>query len=321
MRLLRRPKATTNAASTNARFRKTRLLIVGCGDVGLRAAGLLNGRLRLFGTTRSTAKQADINAKRARALILDLSDPAAILRVVRLSNRIIMLAPPPNQGADDPHSKKLLNALRKVRAQRAKNRLALVKPRVVYVSTTGVYGGTNGALIDETAILNPTTDRAKRRVTAESIWRGAARRDQITLNVLRAPGIYALERLPIERLKANTPALIDAQDVYTNHIHADDLARLCIRGVLLPDGKLAHRVFNTVDQSHLKMGDYFDLVANHFALACPPRLPRAQLALQVSPMMLSFMSESRKIIGRRILKEFAMKLRFPTVASFLQSLK
>ena len=307
--------------TTSARFRKTRVLIVGCGDVGLRAAGLLNGRLRLFGTTRSSAKQGNITACGAQALVVDLCDPVAISRVAHLCTRIIMLAPPPNQGAGDPHSAQLLRAINKVHALRTKARIAIVKPRVVYVSTTGVYGGANGALIDETAPVNPSTDRAKRRVSGETIWRTAARRNQIALNVLRAPGIYALERLPIERLKAHTPALLDAQDVYTNHIHADDLARLCIRAALLSGAKLAHRVFNAVDDSHLKMGDYFDLVANHFSLAHPPRLPREQLALRVSPMMLSFMSESRKIIGKRVLKEFDIKLRYPTVASFLQSIK
>ena len=318
MRLLQRPKVPTNAIGTSARFRKTRVLIVGCGDVGVRAASLLKGRLRPFGTTRSSAKQANITACGAQALLVDLCDRVAVLRAAHLATRIIMLAPPPNHGNSDPHSAQLLNALNKAHARRAKTRVATVKPRVVYVSTTGVYGGTKGALIDETASLNPSTDRAKRRVSGETIWRSAARRNQIALNVLRAPGIYALERLPIERLKAKTPALIDVEDVYTNHIHADDLARLCIRGALLSSGKLAHRVFNAVDQSYLKMGDYFDLVANHFSLAKPPRLPREQLAQQVSPMMLSFMSESRKINGKRVLKEFALKLRYPTVASFLQ---
>ena len=254
-------------------------------------------------------------------MIVDLSDPTSVLRAVGLGTRIVMLAPPPTSGANDPHSKNLLNALGKARAKRVRNRWTVAKPRLVYVSTTGVYGGTNGELIDETAAINPSTDRAKRRVSAESIWRTAARCNQIALNVLRAPGIYALERLPIDRLKANTPALIDEEDVYTNHIHADDLARLCIRGALLPSGKHAHRVFNAVDRSHLKMGDYFDLVAKHFSLNRPPRLPREQLALQVSPMMLSFMSESRIIAGERLLREFAISLRYPTVATFLQSIK
>ena len=316
MRLLQRPKV-----ATCARFRKTRLLIVGCGDVGLRVANHLNGRLRLFGTTRSSTKKANISANNAQPLVLDLTNPMAVLRAARLSTRIIMLAPPPNLGPSDPHSKQLLHAICKVHAQRKITGALPAKPRVVYVSTTGVYGDTGGVLIDETAPLNPTTDRAKRRVSGENFWRVAARKNQITITVLRAPGIYALERLPIDRLKAQTPALIDTEDVYTNHIHADDLARLCIRSALLADGKLAHRVFNAVDQSHLKMGDYFDLVANHFSLARPPRLPREQLALQVSTMMLSFMSESRNINGERVLRDFAMQLRYRTVASFLQSLK
>ena len=314
MRLFQRPKT-----GTSQRFRTTRLLIVGCGDVGLRTAALLKGRLRLFGTTRSEHKQPAITALKAQALLVDLSDPVSVLRAARLSSRIIMLAPPPNQGSGDPHSKGLLDALKKAKAQLARQRFAAKKLRIIYVSTTGVYGGVNGALINESAPLNPSTDRAKRRVCAETVWRNAARKNQVALNILRAPGIYALERLPLERLQARTPALIDADDVFTNHIHADDLARFCLRGALLPAAKLAHRVFNCVDASHLKMGEYFDAVADHFSLQRAPRLPRAELTLKVSPMMLSFMSESRKIIGTRLIDEYKMTLRYPAVADFLST--
>jgi nucleoside-diphosphate-sugar epimerase len=124
------------------------------------------------------------------------------------------------------------------------------------------------------------------------------------------PGIYATDRLPVERLQKGTPALIANDDVYTNHIHADDLARL-IRLALFRG--LPQRVYHAVDDSDIRMGDYFDLVADAFALPRPPRLPRAELQKQVSPMLLSFMSESRRLENQRIKHELGARLLYPQV--------
>ncbi len=135
--------------------------------------------------------------------------------------------------------------------------------------------------------------------------------------VLRAPGIYAHDRLPLARLRQGTPALAPADDVFTNHIHADDLARTCI--LALFRGRPG-RVYNAVDRSQLMMGEYFDLVADRFGLPRPARLPREQLRAAVSPMMYSFMSESRRVDGRRSARELRLRLRWPTVADTLAAL-
>jgi nucleoside-diphosphate-sugar epimerase len=188
---------------------------------------------------------------------------------------------------------------------------------LVYVSTTGVYGDCGGALVDETRPVKPTNPRAKRRVSAERTLRAWAIRTSSTLSILRAPGIYAADRLPIERLQKGTPALIDADDVYTNHIHANDLARLVF--LALFRGK-PNRIYHAVDDSDMKMAEYFDLVADFQQLPRPPRLPRAELAQQVSPMLLSFMSESRRLMNGRMKRELGVKLIYPTVSA-LFSLK
>jgi nucleoside-diphosphate-sugar epimerase len=173
----------------------------------------------------------------------------------------VHLAPPRSDGITDIRSQNLSAILPD-------------KSRLVYVSTTGVYGDCAGAKFDETRTVNPQNARAVRRVAAEQCLRRWAKRSQSTLAILRVPGIYATDRLPVERLQKGTPALIANDDVYTNHIHADDLARL-IRLALFRG--LPQRVYHAVDDSDIRMGDYFDLVADAFALPRPPRLPRAEL--------------------------------------------
>ncbi len=286
-------------------------------------SGLINARTRLFGTTRSLAKFEAFRSNRITPLHLDLLDAERCRRLVSIANRIVMLAPPPNTGSTDPHTLNLIRALNFHRAKRnltptIRNRTL---PHICYVSTTGVYGDHNGAWINELTPTTPQSDRGKRRVAAERVLRQSVSRLQIRLTVLRAPGIYAENRLPLERLKLGTPALKADEDVYTNHIHALDLARISLRAVFYKSKRASgSRIYNACDQSVLKMGDYFDLVAAHFNLTKPPRVSRTQLKTIVSPALLSFMSESRRINGQRMERELKFKLRYPTIAVFLNSI-
>ena len=192
---------------------------------------------------------------------------------------------------------------------------SLIRPhkllRSVYVSTTGVYGDCAGERIDETRRTQPANARAKRRVAAEARLR-AFRSQRFT--ILRAPGIYAAERLPVERLRAGTPALTADDDVFSNHIHGDDLARAVWLAVFRGG---ANRVLNVVDDGEQKMGDYFDQVAKSVGLPSPPRLPRALLMREVSPMLYSFMSESRRFDNTRLKRELRLRFKYPTLAALL----
>ncbi|MBS1133118.1 MAG: family oxidoreductase [Burkholderiaceae bacterium] len=183
----------------------------------------------------------------------------------------------------------------------------------MYISTTGVYGDHGGRAIDETARLRPANERAFRRIDAERTMRRI-----LHAAVLRVPGIYAHDRLPLDRLRQKLPALAEADDVYSNHIHAEDLARIAI--ATLARGS-ARRVYNTVDDSRLKMGQYFDEVADAAGLPRPPRLPREQLKAAVSPMMYSFMTESRQLSNRRLKRELGVRFLYPTVADALVTLR
>lgn len=283
------------------KFKRPRLLIVGCGDVGMRLLPLLTPYFRVFATTSQQERCAELRAAGAVPLVADLDQPASLRRLAGLAPWVVHLAPPPAEGVLDSRTRNLTAILPE-------------QGRLVYVSTTGVYGDCGGALFDESRPVAPRNARALRRVDAECTLRRWARRSGAALAILRVPGIYGADRLPIKRLQQGTPALIEADDVYTNHIHADDLAAIIARALYRA---LPNRVYHAVDDSDMKMAQYFDAVADAFQLPRPPRLPRAQLQQVVTPALLSFMSESRRLRNGRIKRELGVRLRYPTVAATL----
>ena len=184
------------------------------------------------------------------------------------------------------------------------------------MSTTGVYGDHKGGRVSEITPVNPQSERAKRRVDAERVLRLWGPANGVAVTILRVPGIYAANRLPVDRLQTRTPALIPDEDAYSNHIQSDDLARLVCAAVY--HGK-PQRIINTCDGSETKMGDYFDEVADAFGLERPARMPAAELQKIVSPMLWSFMRESRRVTNTR-LPELKTPLRYPSVAVFLKTI-
>lgn len=283
------------------------LLVVGCGDVGLRVLRLLRGRWRLLALTSSTARCAELRAAGAVPLVGNLDDAASLGRIGALADAVLHLAPPPGQGANDPRTANLLQVL--ARAGRVK--------RLVYASTTGVYGDARGAQFDETRPVAPGSDRARRRVDAEQRLRHFGLAHGVAVTLLRIPGIYAGDRPgghPRERLARGTPVLRTEDDVYTNHIHADDLARACV-AALWRGGR--QRAINVCDDTDLLMGDYFDLAADLCGLPRPARVSRSEAAAMLSPMQLSFWSESRRLHNRRLKRELRLRLLYPTVVQGL----
>lgn len=365
------------------RFRRQRLLIIGCGDIGQRVVQQLHHGWQVVGVARSDETLQKIRA--AGALAMQADDA---LRLARWATHILHAAPPASRDGEvtDRLTRGWLQALARARGQRARmtsrpghtHRLGARSmgsllavpapaaqarsqsqhapaPRLVYLSTTGVYGDRGGAFTRETDTLQPLTDRARRRVDAErqvrfglhrpdgsnsgsrradsphadSTRSDGAHRDSARLSgprhrrlqqqplpalVLRVPGIYAADRLPVERLRQQVPALVPADDVITNHIHADDLARIA-RTALLRGPR--QRVINAVDDSQMTLGDYLDQVADRLGLPRPPRHSRAELTRTLSEVRMSFMRESRRLDTRRLKRELRVRLQWPTVAAFL----
>ena len=298
-----------------ARSKRPTLLIVGCGDVGMRVAKLLRGRWRLLALTSSPQRCELLRAAGVLPVVGDLDNARTLnglARLAGLADAVLHLAPPPSHGSTDTRTARLLQTLARPGDQ-GDGRVR----RIVYGSTSGVYGDCAGARIDETRPVNPATDRASRRVDAEQQLRWFGRAFGVRITLLRIPGIYAGDRDggdPRDRVRRGTPVLADADDVYTNHIHADDLARACVAAL---HRGLPQRVVHACDDTDLKMGAYFDLAADLTGLPRPPRISRSEAAQQMSPMQLSFMSESRRLDNTRLKQELRLRLRYPTVVQGL----
>ena len=262
-----------------------RLLIVGFGDIAQRAVSRLERR---FQVTRGSRRHG-----------FDLDRPETL--AVKGIDALLHCAPPPAEGETDTRTANLLAALEKGR---------ILPARIVYVSTSGVYGDCAGARVDESRPIAPHTPRARRRADAERRLTQWCTSKEVALVVLRAPGIYAADRLPLEHLRAGTPILRREEDVYTNHIHAEDLAAIVCRAL---DDDAPAGIYNASDDSEIKMGDWFDLVADAHGISRLPRISRREAESRVPAALLSFMSESRRLDNRKLKGTLGVRLRYPTV--------
>lgn len=300
----------TRPGALPARFRRERVLIVGCGDVGLRVAQALPMRVRLLALTSSVDRTVELRKRGITPLVGNLDAPDSLRRLAGLATRVLHLAPPPGAGWKDPRTLALTRALRR----------RSLPHNFVYGSTSGVYGDCQGELAMETRAAHADTARARRRIDAEDSVRFYGRAASVRSSILRIPGIYAPDReggTPYTRLLKGTPVLLAADDVYTNHIHADDLARACLAALWRSQPQ---RIYNVNDDTCLKMGDYFDLAADLYGLPRPPRVPRDTAKDQLPLMLLSFMSESRRMDNTRMKHELRLKLKYSTVDTGLMPL-
>ena len=280
--------------------------MIGCGDVALRVALLLRGRVKLYGLTRRAADGLRLRAHGIVPLAGDLDDYTTLGRLRTAPFGVLHFAPPPPSGRDDPRTQKLIAALARAR---------IIPRRFVYISTSGVYGDCAGATVDETRGRRAQTPRARRRVAAEDRLRAWARGYGVQLAILRAPGIYGETRLPLDRIRQGSPVLAAEDDVFTNHIHADDLARATVAALF--HGR-PNRAYNVTDDAQLKMGAWFDMIADAYRLPHPPRVTWEEAEQRIAPMLLSFMSESRRLTNGRMKRELRVRLRHPTPEAMLR---
>jgi len=263
-----------------------------------RALPILTRRWRVFALVREF--DPALRAAGVQQVRGDLDRPATLRRLAGLAQAVLHSAPPPGNGGGDPRTQRLLAVLARSRS---------LSRRLVYIGTSGVYGDCGGARVAETQPQAAITARARRRVAAEQLLRRFGRCGT-RVSLLRAPGIYAADRLPLDRIRRADPVLPSAEDVYTNHIHAEDLAAACVAAL---ERGGANRTYNICDDSVLAMGDWFDKLADAFDLPRPPRAPRVELAARLSPLLLSFMGESRRLDNARMKRELKLRLRYPTV--------
>ena len=277
----------------------TKAVIVGCGNVGRRIATLCKvaGQEVIALSQTETSKQKN-NALGLEAHCFDFDQPLSEQTSLFDGAEVYYLVPPQKQGIIDKRSQHVLDWLNN-------NKLPA---KVVLISTTGVYGDCGGNWVTEKTELNPQTERGKRRANAEQQWRNWANQYAVPVAILRVPGIYANDRLPRERLEKQVPVVNANECGFTNRIHADDLARICIIAMQ----KAKHgAIYNVTDGTPGKITDYLQAAAQALGLPQPPVISMQQAQQELSSGMLSYLSESRRISNQLMLDELNIELLYP----------
>ena len=277
------------------------VLIVGCGDIGLRVARKLRARgVAVRGLVRTEATHAALTAEGIVADRADLDAQAPVLA----EQEVYWFAPPPEQGSSD------------TRLRRALQAWGGLPRRLVYISTSAVYGDCGGRWIDESAPLVPRSDRGRRRLDAETALHEAAAGGRGECVILRVPGIYGPGRLPIARLRSGLPVVREEESPYTNRIHSEDLAEAALVAM---DRGLNGAAYNVSDGHPTTMSDYFTRCALLLGLPEPPQVSLAEAQATFTPAMRSFLDESKRLLNRRLIEDLGVRLRYPDLGTGLPS--
>ena len=282
--------------------------IIGCGDIGRRVFNRIsqlyqNEEHSTSALVKSNESYEICMSLGINAHLVNLDEPISLEKAAFKNAEIFYFAPPPKTGDTD---------------NRLENFLSHIKDlplKIVLISTTGVYGDCKGEWIDEAQPLNPQTDRAKRRASAEMQLTKWAKVHQKPYIILRVPGIYALDRLPLSRLKKKLPVVQSSEAAFTNRIHADDLAFVCIKAM---ESNFTQEIFNVTDGSPGTMVDYFNAIADYSGLERPKQISLEEAQSTLSAGMLSYAGESRKIGNEKLLSQLGLSLEYPTLKSTLK---
>jgi len=283
------------------------ILIIGCGDIGKRVAHLwIEHGGNIFALVRNAQQVIYLRELHITPIIGDLDHPATLVNLPLKDSLIYYFAPPPADGNDDPRLSNFMNLL-------TDNDLP---SKIVYISTTGVYGDCHGAWVTEQSPVNPQNGRSKRRLAAEKILKEWHDNTAIPVVILRVAGIYGPGRLPIERIKSGQPVLNENEAPYSNRIHSNDLARICL--VVSEHSSPGYRVYNVSDGHPTTMSDYFNRVALSAGLKPPRTVSMEEARHEFSPNMLSFLNESKRVDNRKLLQELGIKLLYPDLENGLE---
>lgn len=282
-----------------------KIFFAGFGDIARRISEqpeVTNAQMALI--TRSEEKFSQLAAQGFETILGSFDDPENLDPLPLAGRTVFYTAPPPGGGFSDPRVGVFCGQICE------DNR----PEKLIYISTSGVYGDCGGALVDEKTPINPQTARAKRRAHAEAQFRQTAEQYAVPLVILRVTGIYGPTRLPLQRLQQNHPVLTPEESNITNRIHAEDLARICVAAALKGE---AGDIYNVSDGEHGTMTDYFNVVADYFGLQRPAQISRAEATKVMNPLMLSYIDESRRMDNRLMLNKLEVKLLYPNLAAGL----
>lgn len=282
------------------------VFIVGCGDIGRRVAARWQA-VPISGLVSSAASVEQLQAAGIRPWQANLDDPATLKDLPLANVLVYYFAPPPATGTTDPRMGHFLAAIDPSR----------LPTRIVYISTSGVYGDRGGELVNEDTPPNPQVDRARRRYDAEQQLRRFGLQHGIAVVILRVGGIYGPGRLPVKRLQDRVPIIHEHLAPSTNRIHAEDLAQICVAAARR--GR-ADTVYNVSDGTNSNMTEYFNTVADFLKLPRPPAIDWEEAERTLSTGMLSYLKESRRMDNRRMLEELGIELQYPTLEAGLAAM-
>jgi nucleoside-diphosphate-sugar epimerase len=271
------------------------IFIVGFGDIGRRVAALW----QTYGGEVAALIRTSRDIGGCRAVSGDLDHSRTLRDLPSAGALLFHFAPPPLSGSVDTRTTHLLKALEEAPPR-----------RIVYLSTSGVYGDCKGAWIDESHPVHPGNNRSRRRADAERQLIAFARRHTLPLIILRVPGIYGPSRLPLERLRRGDPVICPDEAPWSNRIHADDLAAIAVRAGQdnAPTG-----IYNVSDDQPLSMTDYLYRLASAAGLPRPRCISLAQARRTFSPQLLEYLNESRRLDNQRMKNILGVQLRYPTL--------
>ena len=282
------------------------VFIIGCGDIGRRVAARWHD-VRITGLVKTAASAEQLQQVGITPFQADLDDPAS-LKALSVGNALVYyFAPPPTGGTTDPRMTHFLAALDPAR----------LPTRIVYISTSGVYGDRGGDTVNEDTPPNPQVDRARRRYDAEQQLRRFGKQHGMAVIILRVGGIYGPGRLPVKRLQDRVPIIHEHLAPSTNRIHAEDLAQICVAAARR--GR-ADTVYNVSDGTNSNMTEYFNTVADFLQLPRPPAIDWEEAEHTLSAGMLSYLKESRRMDNRRMLEELGVELQYPTLEAGLAAM-
>jgi nucleoside-diphosphate-sugar epimerase len=277
-------------------------VIIGCGYTGERLAQKLSAIRKVLAVVRSSASRHKLLARNIATIELDLDTVTAEtwpLDVSDVDNAwLFYLAPPPAEGVSDSRLDRFLRRLKGCPAV------------FVYMSTTGVYGNTSGARVDESTPVNPQTERAQRRMSAEHMTRVWCNENEVRRVVLRVPGIYGPNRIPLVRLQRGEPFIRLAEAGVTNRIHVDDLTTVCVAAAVRSD---ARGVYNVTDGNSMSSTEFMRRVSAIAHMPAPVELSLEEARLTLSAERMSFLDESRRVSNQRLLTELQIQLQYADV--------
>ena len=281
------------------------ILIVGCGYIGRRVAKLEQAEgSRVAAMARSESSAKALRQEGIEVVMGDLDEPAS-LKDLSLANRIVYyFAPPPPDGLVDLRMEAFLLGLNS----------SSLPEKVILISTTGVYGNCEGEWVTEERPAAPEADRAKRRLSAETILSTWGKANTIPVIILRVPGIYGPGKLPEKRLRQGLPVLREEDAPFSNRVHADDLARACLAAARKGE---AGCIYNISDGHPTTMTDYFYRVADHLGIPRPPAISLEEARRQLSEGMLSYLAESKRLDNRKMREELGVEPLYPDLDSGL----